>query len=56
MPDVNIIEPTSILGNSSSAIPGLKHHQLSVLDAALPGKKREKRYLKAECPYNKSYV
>lgn len=36
VPDVNIIEPTSILENSSIAIPGWKHHQLSVLDG-LPG-------------------
>lgn len=33
VPDVNIIEPTPILENSSIATPGLKHHQLSVLDA-----------------------
>lgn len=44
MPDVNIIEPTSFLGNSSKAMPGLKHHQLSVLDA-LP-EKEEKEHVK----------
>ena len=32
MPDVNITDLTPNLGNSSMAIPGLKHHQLSVLD------------------------
>lgn len=32
VPDVNMIERTPILTNSSIARPGLKHHQLSVLD------------------------
>jgi hypothetical protein len=32
VPDVNIIDLTPYLANSSKAIPGLKHHQLSVLD------------------------
>jgi hypothetical protein len=32
VPDVNIIDLTPSLANSSKAIPGLKHHQLSVLD------------------------
>lgn len=32
VPEVNIIDLTPYLGKSSMAIPGLKHHQLSVLD------------------------
>lgn len=32
-PEVNMIEPTPIFQNSSIAIPGLKHHQPSDLDA-----------------------
>lgn len=32
VPDVKIIERTSIRENSCMEIPGLKHHQLSVLD------------------------
>nr|GMC78210.1 transmembrane protein 106C [Ipomoea batatas] len=38
VPEVNIIDATPNLENSSMAIPGLKHHQLSVLDA-LPAAK-----------------
>lgn len=45
VPDVKIIEPTSILGNASKAMPGLKHHQLSVLDA-LPEKEKQKHVTK----------
>lgn len=33
VPDVNIMERTPNLTNSSIASPGLKHHQLKVLDA-----------------------
>lgn len=33
VPEVNIIEPTPITENSCIAIPGLKHHQLRVLEA-----------------------
>lgn len=33
VPDVKMIDLTPNLANSSIAIPGLKHHQLSVLDA-----------------------
>lgn len=33
MPEVKMIDPTPNLENCSIAIPGLKHHQLSVLDA-----------------------
>lgn len=44
MPDVNITEPTPNLGNASRAIPGLKHHQLSVLDA-LPAESKYIRYV-----------
>jgi hypothetical protein len=43
VPDVNITEPTPNLGNASRAIPGLKHHQLSVLDA-LPAESKYIRY------------
>lgn len=32
MPDVKMIDPTPNFENSSIAIPGLKHHQLRVLD------------------------
>lgn len=32
MPDVKMIDPTPNFENSSTAIPGLKHHQLKVLD------------------------
>lgn len=44
MPDVNIIEPTPILANSSIAIPGLKHHQLSFLET-FPGIGKKYVYL-----------
>jgi hypothetical protein len=33
VPDVNIMERTPNLRNSSIASPGLKHHQLRVLEA-----------------------
>lgn len=32
VPDVKMMDPTPSLENSSIAIPGLKHHQLNVLD------------------------
>ena len=32
VPDVSIIDPTPLLENSSIATPGLKHHQLKILD------------------------
>lgn len=40
VPEVNIIEPTPIFENSFIANPGLKHHQLRVLDA-LPAQPKE---------------
>lgn len=43
MPEVNIIEPTPIFENSSIASPGLKHHQLRVLDV-LPAQPKKKKY------------
>lgn len=36
MPEVSITERTPILANSSIAIPGLKHHQLSVRETFAP--------------------
>lgn len=33
VPDVKMIDPTPNWENESMASPGLKHHQLSVLDA-----------------------
>lgn len=32
VPDVKMIDPTPNFENSSIAIPGLKHHQLKILD------------------------
>lgn len=43
VPEVNMIDPTSNLENSCMAIPGLKHHQLRVLDA-LPALSKQWRY------------
>lgn len=43
VPEVNMIDPTSNLENSCMAIPGLKHHQLRVLDA-LPVLSKQWRY------------
>jgi len=37
VPDVKMIDPTPFCAMSSMVIPGLKHHQLSVLDT-LPTK------------------
>lgn len=47
VPDVNMIEPTSNLWNSSKAIPGLKHHQLRVLDA-LPAESKQIKIYKLD--------
>lgn len=43
VPEVKMIEPTHILANSTIAIPGLKHHQLSVLEA-LPTSNNKDNY------------
>lgn len=51
MPEVSIIEPTSFLANSSIAIPGLKHHQLSFLDD-LPELRKHLRFTTTKAVYN----